>query len=129
MHNLAWHLLQTHITKCVQWRWFEHLLKNVPQVSVRSVPSMANWEKARGPTQNTLQGLQPSCQGIAWASRRKSCRKLLKDGSTLYSYSSTTDSVYSSWKYSIYSCVNSFVTHFQVRMDMYCICEVLLSTG
>lgn len=56
--------------------------KNVPQVpALRSVPDMANWEKARGPTQNMLEGLQPSWQGSAWGTRRKSWRKLLeKDG-------------------------------------------------
>lgn len=74
--------------------------KNIPQVSaVRSVPGMANWEKARGPTQNMLQGFQPSWQESAWASRRKSWRKFLgKDGWTLYSYSSTTDIVLKAWK-------------------------------
>ena len=68
--------------------------KNVPKVpALRSVPGTANWEKTRGPTQNMLEGLQPSWQGSAWGSRRKSWRKLLgegwMDGWILYSYSST----------------------------------------
>lgn len=68
-------------------------VKNVPQVPAsRSVPATANWEKARGPTQNVLEGLQPSRQGSCWGSRRKSGRMLLgmngwMDGRTLYSYS------------------------------------------
>lgn len=52
--NLIWHKL---CSAEIIWAF----ATNVTQMpALRSVPGMANWGKAQGPTQNMLEGLQPS---------------------------------------------------------------------